>query len=148
MRNAPELERGSEPVTRLEAAQMLLPLADDQLPAPELTDTAEEAARRAAANRFFPLEKGCFAPRRTISRQEMATVAMQACGVNYRNASSTMPVCTDVDRVANNYGTNAARALYFGFMQLEADGRFDPERPVSRKEAVEILDRVADFAGL
>ena len=47
---------------------------------------------------------------------------MQACGVNYRNASSTMPVCTDVDRVANNYGTNAARALYFGFMQLEADG--------------------------
>ncbi len=61
---------------------MLLPLADDQLPAPELTDTAEEAARRAAANRFFPLEKGCFAPRRTISRQEMATVAMQACGVN------------------------------------------------------------------
>lgn len=148
MLNAPELERGSEPVTRLEAAQMLLPLADDQLPAPELTDTAEEAARRAAANRFFPLEKGCFAPRRTISRQEMATVAMQACGVNYRNASSTMPVCTDVDRVANNYGTNAARALYFGFMQLEADGRFDPERPVSRKEAVEILDRVADFAGL
>ena len=68
--------------------------------------------------------------------------------MNYRNASSTMPVCTDVDRVANNYGTNAARALYFGFMQLEADGHFDPERPVSRKEAVEILDRVADFAGL
>ena len=113
-----------------------------------MSDSAEEAARRAAANRFFPLEKGCFAPRRTISRQEMATVAMQACGVNYRNASSTMQVCTDVDRVANNYGTNAARALYFGFMQLEADGRFDPERPVSRKEAVEILDRVADFAGL
>ena len=61
-------------------------------------------------------------------------MAMQACGVNYRNASSTMPVCTDVDRVANNYGTNAARALYFGFMQLEADGRFDPER-ISRPRA-------------
>ena len=75
-------------------------------------------------------------------------MAMQACGVNYRNASSTMPVCTDVEKVANNYGTNVARALYFGFMQLGPDGRFDPERRVSRAEAVEILNRVADFAGL
>ena len=145
---APELAQPEQPVTRLEAAQMLLPLADDTLPVPELADTAEEAARRAAANKFFPLENGCFAPQRTVTRQEMATVAMQACGVNYRNASSTMPVCTDVDKVANNYGTNAARALYFGFMQLEADDRFDPERLVSRREAVEILNRVADFAGL
>lgn len=148
MLSAPELSAPEQPVTRLEVAQMLLPLADDSLPAPELGDTAEEAARRAAANRFFPLENGCFAPQRTVTRQEMATVAMQACGVNYRNASSTMPVCTDVDKVANNYGTNAARALYFGFMKLEADGRFDPERLVTRSEAAEILDRVADFAGL
>lgn len=53
-----------------------------------------------------------------------------------------------MEKVANNYGTNVARALYFGFMQLEPDGRFDPERLVSRAEAVEILNRVADFAGL
>ena len=75
-------------------------------------------------------------------------MAMQACGVNYRNASSTMPVCADADCVANNYGTNAARALYFGFMALESDGRFEPNRPVTCREAVAILDRVADFAGL
>ena len=46
-----------------------------------------------------------------VTRQEMATVAMQACGVNYRNASSTMPVCADAALVNNNYGTNVARAL-------------------------------------
>ena len=135
-------------VTRLELARMLLPLADPTLPQPELRDTADAAARCAAANKFFPLNNGCFEPQSNVTRQEMATVAMQACGVNYRNASSTMPVCTDVDKVANNYGTNAARALYFGFMQLEEDGRFDPERLVSRKDAAEILNRVADFAGL
>lgn len=127
MLNAPELERGSRAGDPAGSSADAAALADDQLPAPELTDTAEEAARGQRQTGSSPLEKGCFAPRRTISRQEMATVAMQACGVNYRNASSTMPVCTDVDRVANNYGTNAARALYFGFMQLEADGRFDPE---------------------
>lgn len=148
MLDCPEIPRPEQPVTRLELAGMLLPLADPSLPLPALQDTADTAARCAAANSFFPLKDGCFAPQRTVTRQEMATVAMQACGVNYRNASSTMPVCTDVEKVANNYGTNVARALYFGFMQLEPDGRFDPERLVSRAEAVEILNRVADFAGL
>ena len=83
-----------------------------------------------------------------MTRQEMATVAMQACGVNYRNASSTMPVCADVHKVSNNYGTNVARALYFGFMELEPDGRFLPERYVTMEEAAGILNRVADFAGI
>ena len=78
----------------------------------------------------------------------MATVAMQACGVNYRNASSTMPVCADAALVSNNYGTNVARALYFGFMSLEPDGCFKPRRPVTIGEAAGILNRVADFAGI
>jgi hypothetical protein len=83
-----------------------------------------------------------------VTRQEMATVAMQACGVNYRNASSTMPVCADAALVNNNYGTNVARALYFGFMSLEPDGCFKPRRPVTIGEAAGILNRVADFAGI
>lgn len=78
----------------------------------------------------------------------MATVAMQACGVNYRNASSTMPVCADVASVGNHYGTNVARALYFSFMELEDGEIFAPERLVTVGEAVKILNRVADFAGI
>lgn len=77
-----------------------------------------------------------------ITRQEMATVAMQACKVNYRNASSTMPVCADADRVGNNYGTNVARALYFGFMETDGDGLFGPKELVTMGEAVKILNRV------
>lgn len=135
------------PISRLELAAMLLPLANPGLPGLPLRDCAEPAAQIAAANRFFPLSEGCFHPEMQVTRQEMATVAMQSCGVNYRNASSTMPACADVKQVANNLGTNVSRALYFGFMELE-DGCFVPRRAVTRREAVTILNRVADFAGL
>ena len=137
-----------EPVTRMQLAAMLLPLADPKLQGPVPKDTQAMTALAAVANRFLALnDEGNFCPGDSITRQEMASVAMQACGINYRNASSTMPICTDASQVANNYGTNVARALYFGFMQLE-EGKFCPNRPVTVKEAVTILDRVADFAGL
>lgn len=135
------------PITRGEMAKMLTPLADPALEGPTPADTDCPHVRLAAANGFFPLEDGKFGPERTVSRQEMATVAMQACGVNYRNASSTMPVCADVGEVANSYGTNVARALYFGFMELENDS-FHPTRSVTVGEAIVILNKVADFAGL
>ena len=135
-------------VTRGQLARMLTPLAGPEQSGPVPSDTGDPACRAAAAGGFFPLDgQGRFGPERTLTRQEMATVAMQACGVGYRNASSTMPVCTDVSDVANNYGTNVARALYFGFMALE-DGAFRPLRTVTVREAVEIINRVADFAGL
>ena len=134
-------------ITRLQLAQMLIPLADSTLKGPLPTDTSSAAAQLAVANSFFSLEDGRFEPERPVTRQEMATVAMEACGVNYRNASSTMPVCLDVGDVSNNYGTNVARALYFGFMELE-NGRFDPRRLVTVEEGIAILNRVADFAGL
>ena len=137
-----------EPVTRIQLAAMLLPLADPKLRGPVPKDTQVMTALAAVANRFLALDdEGNFCPGDGITRQEMASVAMLACGVNYRNASSTTPVCTDASQVAYNYGTNVARALYFGFMQLE-EGKFCPNRPVTVREAVEILDRVADFAGL
>ena len=137
-----------EAVTRMQLAAMLLPLADPKLRGPVPKDTQAMTALAAVANRFLALDgEGNFCPGDSITRQEMASVAMQACGVNYRNASSTMPVCLDAQEVANNYGTNVARALYFGFMQLEEE-RFCPYRPVTVSEAIAILDRVADFAGL
>lgn len=148
MLNKVELDGSAKPVTRQELAWMLFPLANQSMTLPVLPDTDDPAARYAAANAFLALKEGRFVPQGTITRQEMATVAMQACGVNYLNASSTMPVCADAARVADNYGTNAARALYFGFMELDENGCFGPDKLVSRAEAVEILNRVADFAGL
>ena len=138
----------NEHITRAELAEMLAQLADPTLKGPVPTDSDDKSVCLAAANRFFPLDKkGRIHPESTVTRQEMASVAMQACGVNYRNASSTMPACKDVEDVAVSYGTNVARALYFRFMSLE-EGKFLPKRLVTVEEAVSIIDRVADFAGL
>ncbi len=132
-------------ITRQRLAQMMLPLANPALESPE---PGSHALRVAVGNHFLAsLPEQGLCPDGYVTRQEMATVAMQACGVNYRNASSTMPVCADADKVSNNYGTNVARALYFRFMNLEPDGRFEPGRFVTMGEAIGILNRVADFAG-
>lgn len=137
-------------ITRAVLAGMLVPLARGWFPAHRMpVDTQDGAARAAAANDFLPLDDaGRFQPDRTVTRAEMASVAMQGCGINYRNASSTMPVCADAAAVPHHYGTNIARALYFHFMSLDGEGRFQPDQLVTIREAVEILNRVADFAGL
>jgi len=144
-------------ITREQLAGMLLPLADPALRwGGEDGESCSEALRIAVGNGFLALERrpwpdghaSLLRPDGHVTRQEMATVAMQACGVNYRNASCTMPVCADAALVNNNYGTNVARALYFGFMSLEPDGCFKPRRPVTIGEAAGILNRVADFAGI
>lgn len=143
---------GTANVTRLQLARMMAPLAEmgtdrESLYGPKSSDS--QVLREVIDIGFLaPAEGGEPLPSGHVTRQEMATVAMQACGVNYRNASSTMPVCADMSDVGNNYGTNVARALYFGFMELDGDGNFNPESPVTAEEAADILNRVADFAGL
>lgn len=68
-------------ITRGQLARMLLPLTDPEQFGPVPTDTDDPAACEAVANGFFPLDdQGCFGLERTLTRQEMATVAMQACG--------------------------------------------------------------------
>lgn len=153
---------GEELLTRGCLAKMLLPLADrkrrfhisrkkicDKVTKFSEEKSFDEAMEIAVGNGFLALDiRNQFFLEGYVTRQEMATVAMQACGVNYRNASSTMPICADAAQIGNNYGTNVARALYFGFMKLEPDGCFEPERLVTVKEAEYILNRVADFAGI
>lgn len=136
------------PITRHLLSEMLFVLADTSRKM-DLKDTEAEADRIAAGNRFLPVGKdGLFNPEATISREEMATVCMQSCGVNYRNASSTMPDCADRSEVQKNYGTNVYRSLYFGFMETDENNCFNPKKPVTESEAVTILNRVADFYGL
>lgn len=151
-----------ELITRGRLARMLMPLAESRIWEPgagqgqeglqeieKREETEEKCLLAAIENGFLAESEACGScPEGTITRQEMATVAMEACGISYRNASSTMPVCADGDKVSHNYGTNVARALYFGFMELDGNGCFHPRRQVTLGEAVRILNRVADFAGI
>lgn len=150
------MAEADSPITRTGLSEMLMPLAavipsEDGETAAECrmpVDTDRLCDRTAVCNSFLSLDaENRFRPLETVTRQEMATVAMEACGVNYRNASSTMPNCLDRDSIPANFGTNIARSLYFGFMTTE-DGYFRPDRIVSRGEAMVIIDRIADFAGL
>ena len=146
--DASDLEDPDRLLTRSKAAKLLAKLGRKAAKSGIPSDSAMSWDGIAAANAFFPLDAaGRIFPDRTVTREEMATVLMQACGVNYRNASTTMPVCKDVSEVADPYGTNAARALYFEFMKLE-EGYFYPHREVTRREAAEMITRVADFAGI
>jgi polygalacturonase len=137
------------PITRLELSQMLQPLTDSTKYAGPFTDVSSRSAQLAVGNHFMCVQSGnLFNPNGLITRQEMATVAMQACRVNYRNASTTMPICADRAKVSNNFGTNVARALYFKFMCLDDKDQFRPLDHVTFKEAIKITERVMDFAGL
>lgn len=142
------------PITRLGIARMLLPLADDRRYEGPIADVPPNdpdglAVRAALGNEMLTLRpRARFDPDGTITREEMATVAMQACGVSYQNASYTMPDCTDVAEVNPAHGTDTARAQYFGFMMLDAEKRFHPKRPATWAEAIATLNAVADFAGL
>ncbi len=138
-------------ITREKLAGMLMPLIslNPGRQDHKRGETGRECLHIAVAEGFLDKGRdGDELPGGHLTRQEMATVAMQACGINYRNASSTMPVCTDGDKVSNNYGTNVARALYFGFMETDKNGFFGPEELVTVGEAVKILNRTADFAGI
>lgn len=130
-----------QPITYEMLARMLVPFAGESGFRERGT---EECIAIAVEKKLLSMEEDC---RGEISRQKMATVAMQSCGIDYKNASSTMPVCKDADRVGTHYGTNVMRALYFGFMELDEEGYFHPETPVTVGEAVEILNRTALFAG-
>lgn len=139
------------PITRRGLAQLLRPFAqcNASCAIPRDVDEADLPCVLVVigAQLLAPREDGTFDPHGHVTRREMATVAMQACGVSYRNASTTMPACADARQVGPVYGTNVARALYFGFQSLDAQGAFRPMAAVTWGEALDTLNLVADFAG-
>jgi len=124
-----------EPITRIQLAAMLLPLADPKLRGPVPKDTQAMTALAAVANRFLALDdEGNFCPENGITRQEMASVAMQACGVNYRNASSTTPVCLDAQEVANSV------SAWLDTRMLETQNAANHPAAKNLKEAPELMN--------
>lgn len=144
---------GNARLTRRELACLLQPFGCHRL-APRPTDVGEadaalQAIQAAVGTGRLALDsQGNFQPDNAITRQEMATVVMRSCGVSYRNASTTAPDCADMQDIRPQYATNVARSLYYGFQTLDEDGAFHPQETVTWTEAMDIINRVADFAGL
>lgn len=133
-------------ITRIEVSRILYPLCHNGLRTAFDTNDADIITDVLAQKRMSNVD-GEFKPEDPVSRLIMATIAMQSCGVMYKNASTTMPVCSDVEDVLVSMGTNVARALYFGFMELDADNAFLPNKNVTWQEALDSLKKVIFFAG-
>lgn len=128
------------PIRRQTLACMLEPLLQ---PGP-----GSSALERAVSQGVMARVENTLAPEGTLTREELATIAMTCCGANYRNASTTRPLCADADQVQPVHATQVARALYFGFLGLDAQNRFHPAQVVTVAQAVCTLNAVADFRGL
>ncbi len=131
-----------QPVSFAELASLWAPLCLPAGPAPQ-----GGPARLLAAQGVFPPRAGQ-EPTAAATRQELAMISMQSCGLAYQNASTTMPVCADAGEILPSFGSGVARSLYYGFMDCDTLGRFCPRAAASRREAVETLARVARFRHL
>lgn len=140
----PFAEAGLEqPASFAELARLWLPLFAPAGMAPQ----GCPPARLLAEQGVFP-PRAAQEPNAAVTRQELAMVAMQSCGLSYQNASTTLPVCADVQQVPPSFGSCIARSLYYGFMHCDAQGCFCPAAAATRRQAAETLARVARFRHL
>lgn len=147
---------GAESITRFELAQMLIRLwglqyqpANDLVIADVPVDSVWYPGIAALLRRgMMALQQGKFFPDRPLRREEAATVAMMSCGVSYRNASTMLEsTFTDGRNLRDIYLTNAQRAVAFGFLHCDGEGRFRPRRYLRRHEALEMMLAISHFIG-
>ncbi|MGO1310347.1 MAG: S-layer homology domain-containing protein, partial [Kluyvera intermedia] len=149
-------ESSGECITRFELAQMVIRLwglqyqpasglAIADVPADSVWYPGIDALIRRG---MMALQQGQFLPDRPIRREEAATVAMMSCGVYYRNASTMLEsTFTDGRILRDIYLTNAQRAVAFGFLSCDDEGRFRPRRYLRRHEALEMMLAISHFVG-
>lgn len=149
-------ESGGECITRFELAQMVIRLWGLQYHSAsglEIADVPTDSVWYPAIDALIrrgmmALQQGKFLPDRPIRREEAATVAMMSCGVSYRNASTMLKsTFTDGRILRDIYLTNAQRAVAFGFLSCDDEGRFHPRRYLRRHEALEMMLAISHFVG-
>lgn len=151
-----EGDSGGECITRFELAQMVIRLWGLQYQPPcgiDIEDIAADSVwypgiAALIQRGMMALHQGKFLPDRPIRREEAATVAMMSCGVSYRNASTMLQsTFTDGRILRDIYLTNAQRAVAFGFLRCDEEGRFHPRRYLRRHEALAMLLAIGHFIG-
>ena len=146
----------SECVTRLELAQMIIRLwglYSHSGSDPDIVDMQKGSVwypgiQSMVTRGMMTLRQGKFYPDLPIHREQVATVAMMSCGVSYRNASTMLiSTFTDGHLLRDIYLTNAQRAVGFGFLKCDPEGRFHPRRYLRRHEALEMMLAIRHFIG-
>ncbi|KRE82493.1 hypothetical protein ASG89_14650 [Paenibacillus sp. Soil766] len=143
-------------ITRIEIARMLARMWKLTAPTHKLViadmDNSDPDYNVAAAvieQGMMALHKSSFRPNETITREEIASVAMMSCGVSFKNASTIYDsTFQDGKEIGDIYLTNVERSCFFSFMTGTEDRIFSPKRNVTYAEVITILDRISDFAGM
>lgn len=140
-------------ITRLEVAKMLAKIWNLDMPKKAVLikdialDSENYAVVAAVVEREMMNLKGdSFDPTGIITKEEMADIAMNSCGVSYKNASNATPLYSDAQDIDTIYHTNVARAAYFGFFG-DVTGKFNPKDKLTNEQAAFVLVRISDFAG-
>ena len=93
------------------------------------------------------VKSGYFDPEGTIPREEMGSIIMKSCGVNYKNCMGGTPLYDDLEQLDETYYMDVARAQYFGLICSDNETTLKPKKEVSNAEAIEIAARLSDFLG-
>jgi hypothetical protein len=90
-----------------------------------------------------------FAPKRNITREEMAVMIVNAYelsvpGLASRHVADQLHRYADRERIASWSAASVNKALHYGLMNGTPDGRFAPERSASRAEAAQVIYRLLE----
>lgn len=142
-------------VTRIDVARMLakmwgLTAPQEDMSITDMTPGTSDYNIVAAVveKGMMKLQKGSFNPNSTITREEMASIAINSCGVSYKNASNGTPTYSDKDEVSGSYKTDVARTRYIGLMEGVGNNLFMPKALVTRAQAAAVMSRVSDYTGI
>jgi len=89
---------------------------------------------------------GLFAGGRGITRAEFSAMIIRALGLPTDGGASNGTVFTDVPGGAWYYGA-VCKASELGLINGVGNNKFNPERPITRQEAMAIIQRAAAIAG-
>lgn len=85
-----------------------------------------------------------FAPERPATREELAVSAVRALGLSDLKAESDGKNITDFNSITSALRNEVLLAVDLGIMGGYPDGSYKPQSPVTRAEAVVILNRALD----
>ncbi|MBY7142299.1 glycoside hydrolase family 28 protein [Virgibacillus sp. NKC19-3] len=142
-------------ITRIEVARMLSKMWDLTTPEQDIdiddidkSDPDYDMVAAVLEEEMLVLQDGNFNPNDTITREEMASVAVMSSGLSFKNASTIYDsTFNDGDEIEDVYLTNVERAKQFNFLTEKESDIFSPKDEVTYAEAIEVMDRVSDFAG-
>lgn len=107
-------------------------------------DWYAKAIQTAVSNGIVKGDGDNFRPNDSITRQEMAIIAMSAYELKMGELSTGKINCEDVDDISSWAIDAVSKAYTAGIINGKGDNRFEPKTNTTRAEAATVIIRIAD----